>query len=158
MQGLAGEDAQLLLLGLTYRTANHDTAFPNVAATVSDDLRGRPEWRGTSPEATQESTGIVGVAAVLAAGHLVAAFVDPAASPFLAVGNSAIDLTPLQLKDFAVRTFGTYDKLVLLSGMALFLVAIAATAGALGGQRPLAPRWPCCSARSRSQPCWHGRT
>jgi DMSO/TMAO reductase YedYZ molybdopterin-dependent catalytic subunit len=75
--------------------------------------------------------GIVGVAAALAAGHLVAAFVDPAASPFLAVGNSAIDLTPLPLKDFAVRTFGTYDKLVLLSGMALFLVVIAATAGAL---------------------------
>ncbi|MFC0546202.1 molybdopterin-dependent oxidoreductase [Kutzneria chonburiensis] len=75
--------------------------------------------------------GIVGVAAALAAGHLVAAFIDPAASPFLAVGNSAIDLTPLPLKDFAVRTFGTYDKLVLLTGMGVFLLLVAATAGGL---------------------------
>lgn len=75
--------------------------------------------------------GVVSVAAALAAGHLVAGVVGPPASPFFAVGNTAIDLTPHQLKDFAVRTFGTYDKLVLLGGMGLFLLGAAVVAGLL---------------------------
>ncbi|QUQ62835.1 molybdopterin-dependent oxidoreductase [Kutzneria sp. CA-103260] len=82
--------------------------------------------------------GVLAVGAALAVGDLVAAFVDPDASPFLAVGNSAIDLTPLPLKDFAVRTFGTYDKLALLAGMGVFLLAVAATAGVLSRRTP----WP----------------
>ncbi|MEV6610992.1 molybdopterin-dependent oxidoreductase [Kutzneria sp. NPDC051319] len=81
--------------------------------------------------------GVLGVGAALAVGDLVAAFVDPESSPFLAVGNTAIDLTPLPLKDFAVRTFGTYDKLVLLAGMGVFLLVAAAAAGVLSRHRPL---------------------
>jgi DMSO/TMAO reductase YedYZ molybdopterin-dependent catalytic subunit len=82
--------------------------------------------------------GVLSVAAALAAGHLVAGVVGPTASPFIAVGNSAIDLTPLPLKDFAVRAFGTKDKLVLLLGMALVLLIVAAVAGLLSRRRP----WP----------------
>jgi len=82
--------------------------------------------------------GVLALAAALAAGHLVAGFVGANASPYLAVGNGAIDLTPLPLKDFAVRTFGTYDKLVLLSGMAVVLVLVAAVAGLLSRRTP----WP----------------
>jgi DMSO/TMAO reductase YedYZ molybdopterin-dependent catalytic subunit len=82
--------------------------------------------------------GVLALAAALAAGHLVAGFVGANASPYLAVGNDAIDLTPLPLKDFAVRTFGTYDKLVLLSGMAVVLVLVAAVAGLLSRRTP----WP----------------
>ncbi|MFT7836284.1 molybdopterin-dependent oxidoreductase [Saccharothrix sp. BKS2] len=80
---------------------------------------------------TAALTGLLGVAAALAAGHLVAALVGPTASPFLAVGNTAIDFTPSWLKDFAVRTFGTYDKLVLLIGMAAVLAVAAVVAGLL---------------------------
>src|SRR5262245_61001700 len=80
--------------------------------------------------------GVLALAAALAAGHLVAAFIDPGASPYLAVGGAAIDLTPLPLKDFAVRTFGTHDKQVLLGGMAVVLVVAAALAGALSARRP----------------------
>jgi hypothetical protein len=58
------------------------------------------------------------------------------ASPYLAVGNGAIELTRVELKDFAVRTFGTYDKLVLLSGMVLVLAA------AVAGLLSLRSRWP----------------
>ncbi|WP_409186534.1 molybdopterin-dependent oxidoreductase [Amycolatopsis sp. VS8301801F10] len=75
--------------------------------------------------------GVLALLAALAAGHLVASFISINASPYLAVGNGAIDLTPVQLKDFAVRTFGTYDKLVLLSGMAAAMVVLAALAGLL---------------------------
>ncbi|HET6709915.1 molybdopterin-dependent oxidoreductase [Amycolatopsis sp.] len=79
---------------------------------------------------------MLALAVALAAGHLVAGFAGVNASPYLAVGNGAIDLTPVWLKDFAVRTFGTYDKLVLLSGMAVVMVAVAAVAGLLSRRSP----------------------
>ena len=82
--------------------------------------------------------GVLALAAALAAGHLVAGLVGINASPYLAVGNGAIDLTPVELKDFAVRTFGTYDKLVLLAGMAVVMVVVAAVAGLLSRRTP----WP----------------
>lgn len=74
-------------------------------------------------------SGLLALLAALTAGHLVAAFVGLSASPYLAVGNAAIDLTPSWLKDFAVSTFGTYDKLVLLIGMGLVLAGIGIAAG-----------------------------
>jgi DMSO/TMAO reductase YedYZ molybdopterin-dependent catalytic subunit len=95
------------------------------------------EQRSRLPVAAAITVGVLGVGAALAVGDLVAAFVDPDASPLLAVGNSAIDLTPLPLKDFAVRTFGTYDKLVLLGGMASFLLVAAAVAGLVSRRTPL---------------------
>ncbi|PZS27789.1 MAG: molybdopterin-binding protein [Pseudonocardiales bacterium] len=73
--------------------------------------------------------GLLSMVAGLATGHLVGGFISPTASPFLAVGASAIDLTPLWLKDFAVRAFGSYDKVVLLSGMAAVVGLIAVVAG-----------------------------
>ncbi|MDX8034054.1 molybdopterin-dependent oxidoreductase [Lentzea sp. BCCO 10_0856] len=82
--------------------------------------------------------GLVSVAAALAAGHLVAGLVSPLASPFLAVGNTAIDLTPHPLKDFAIRTFGENDKLVLLGGMAVALAGLGVVAGLLSRRSP----WP----------------
>ncbi|MFZ0121379.1 MAG: molybdopterin-dependent oxidoreductase [Pseudonocardiaceae bacterium] len=67
----------------------------------------------------------------LAVGHLVSGFISPTSSPFLAVGGTAIDLTPLWLKDFAVRSFGSYDKVVLLSGMAAVIGLVGVAAGLL---------------------------
>ncbi|MBE1465173.1 DMSO/TMAO reductase YedYZ molybdopterin-dependent catalytic subunit [Kibdelosporangium phytohabitans] len=81
--------------------------------------------------------GLLAVLAALAAGHLVAGVLNPNASPFYAVGNTAIDLTPAPLKDFAVRNFGTNDKLVLLGGMAVVLVLFGAAAGLVSRRRPL---------------------
>ncbi len=77
------------------------------------------------------AAGLLSVAAGLGAGHLVGGLVAPTASPFLAVGNTAIDLTPTWLKDFAVRTFGVYDKLVLLLGMAVVIGLFGVAAGLL---------------------------
>jgi len=81
-------------------------------------------------------TGLLAILAALAAGHLVAAFVGLSASPYLAVGNAAIDLTPTWLKDFAVTTFGTNDKLVLLAGMAIVLAATGVAAGVASRNSP----------------------
>ncbi|MGH4001583.1 MAG: molybdopterin-dependent oxidoreductase, partial [Pseudonocardiaceae bacterium] len=77
------------------------------------------------------AVGLLAVAAGLGTGHLVGGLVSPTASPFLAVGNTAIDLTPTWLKDFAVRNFGVYDKLVLLLGMAVVIGLFGVAAGLL---------------------------
>ncbi|SDY58392.1 DMSO/TMAO reductase YedYZ, molybdopterin-dependent catalytic subunit [Amycolatopsis xylanica] len=82
--------------------------------------------------------GVLAAVAALAAGHLVAAFVGLNASPYLAVGNAAIDLTPLPVKTWAVDTFGTADKAVLLTGMALVMLLAACLAGVLSRRKPLA--------------------
>ncbi|MCE6998511.1 molybdopterin-dependent oxidoreductase [Saccharothrix sp. S26] len=83
------------------------------------------------------AVGLIAVAAALAAGHLVAALIDPFASPFLAVGNTAIDLTPHPVKDLAIRTFGEHDKIVLLAGMACVIAAAAVLSGLLSRRGPL---------------------
>ncbi len=75
------------------------------------------------------TVGLLSMAAGLALGHLVGVLISPTASPFLAVGSSAIDLAPAWLKDFAVSTFGSYDKIVLLAGMAVVIGAIGVIAG-----------------------------
>ncbi|MGH4011887.1 MAG: molybdopterin-dependent oxidoreductase [Pseudonocardiaceae bacterium] len=88
----------------------------------------------TSSRLSVPGAGLVGllpVAAGLGVGHLVGGLVSPAASPLFAVGDTAIDLTPTWLKDFAVRTFGSYDKLVLLLGMAVVIALFGVVAGLL---------------------------
>ncbi|MFE0462978.1 molybdopterin-dependent oxidoreductase [Kitasatospora sp. NPDC058965] len=80
--------------------------------------------------------GLAGAAAAVGAGELVAAFTGPASAPVIAVGSAAIDLTPTAVKDYAVRTFGTDDKPVLLAGIYLTMAALAALAGLLAARRP----------------------
>jgi DMSO/TMAO reductase YedYZ molybdopterin-dependent catalytic subunit len=81
--------------------------------------------------------GVLALAAALGAGHLVAAFVGPTASPLLAVGNSVIDLSPEWLVQFAKDAFGTANKLVLFVGMAVVLLGVAVLAGWLSRRRLL---------------------
>jgi uncharacterized membrane protein (UPF0136 family) len=47
------------------------------------------------------------------------------------VSGTAIDPIPLQLKDFAVHTFGSDDKVALLSGMAVVIGLVGVVAGLL---------------------------
>ncbi|SFQ54428.1 DMSO/TMAO reductase YedYZ, molybdopterin-dependent catalytic subunit [Amycolatopsis arida] len=102
---------------------------------TSAESPARPVARLSIPAAAL--VGVLALVAALAAGHLVAAFVGINASPYLAVGNSAIDLTPTPVKDFAVQTFGIYDKLVLLAGMAVVMLLVAVVAGVLSRRSPL---------------------
>ncbi|MCI2422671.1 molybdopterin-dependent oxidoreductase [Saccharopolyspora sp. K220] len=75
--------------------------------------------------------GLLATAAALGAGQLVAGIASARTSPFIAVGDAAIDLTPPAVKDFAIGLFGTADKLVLLTGMAVVIAALAVAAGLL---------------------------
>ncbi|WP_407341677.1 molybdopterin-dependent oxidoreductase [Pengzhenrongella phosphoraccumulans] len=93
--------------------------------------------RGPSPSPTLLAAlaGILAAAVTLGVAQLVAVAVSPDSAPLVAVGGAFIDATPPWLKDFAVSTFGTADKAVLLIGMGLVITALAALAGILGRRR-----------------------
>ncbi|MET9466108.1 molybdopterin-dependent oxidoreductase [Streptomyces sp. NPDC006544] len=72
-------------------------------------------------------SGLLSAFTALAVAELVASLVRPRAGPVTVVGGAAIDRTPAALKDYAIRTFGENDKLVLRLGIlsALGLLAVA---------------------------------
>jgi DMSO/TMAO reductase YedYZ molybdopterin-dependent catalytic subunit len=76
-------------------------------------------------------------AAVVAVGlaELVAAIVEPSASPFAVIGSGLIDLAPSWAKDTAIALFGTGDKVALLTGIAIVLAGVAALAGIVESRR-----------------------
>ncbi|MFC3236512.1 molybdopterin-dependent oxidoreductase [Streptomyces nitrosporeus] len=75
--------------------------------------------------------GLVAGFAALCVAELAAAAVRPEAGPVAAVGGAVIDRTPAAVKDFAVRTFGTADKLVLQLGILTLLAVFAMAVGVL---------------------------
>lgn len=81
------------------------------------------------------SYGVLAAVVAMAAAHLVAALTVPAASPVLAVGSTVIDLTPTPLKEWAIRTFGTADKAVLVGSVLVGVLLLAAVAGLLAARR-----------------------
>ncbi|WP_406112720.1 molybdopterin-dependent oxidoreductase [Streptomyces sp. NBC_01014] len=76
-------------------------------------------------------SGLLAGYAALAVAELVSAAVRPESEPIVAVGAAAIDRTPPGLKDWAIRHFGTNDKLVLQLGILAVLAVIAALLGLL---------------------------
>ncbi|MBG6087047.1 molybdopterin-dependent oxidoreductase [Actinomadura viridis] len=82
--------------------------------------------------------GLLAAAAALGTGELAAGLLGRAnAAPLTALGAAFIDLTPVWLKDFAIRTFGFHDKLVLLLGLGAGIAAAASGIGLLARHRPL---------------------
>ncbi|MBW5257544.1 sulfite oxidase [Streptomyces poriferorum] len=82
-------------------------------------------------------SGVIAGFCALAVAELVAAVVRPEAGPVAAVGGAVIDRTPPALKDFAVRNFGTNDKLVLQLGILALLAVFAMAVGVLALHRRL---------------------
>ncbi|MER6615846.1 molybdopterin-dependent oxidoreductase [Streptomyces xantholiticus] len=74
-------------------------------------------------------SGLLAGFAALAVAELVAAFVRPQAGPVIAVGGASVDRTPAPVKDWAIRNFGTADKLVLQVGILATLALFAALLG-----------------------------
>ncbi len=81
------------------------------------------------------SVGILATLVGLAVGHLVAALINPAASPVLAVGSNVIDLTPTPVKEWAIATFGTADKPILVGSVLIGTLVLAGVAGVLAKRR-----------------------
>ncbi|WP_455359776.1 molybdopterin-dependent oxidoreductase [Streptomyces sp. SYSU K21746] len=76
-------------------------------------------------------SGLLSGYAALAVAELVSAAVRPQAGPVTAVGGAAIDRTPAAVKDWAIRNFGTNDKLVLQLGILVVLGLLAMALGLL---------------------------
>ncbi|WP_254792923.1 molybdopterin-dependent oxidoreductase [Streptomyces sp. CC77] len=71
-------------------------------------------------------------------GPVAAALVRPQAGPVTAVGGAAVDRAPQAVKEWAIRTFGEDDKLVLQAGVVAVLAALAVCAGLLALRNRLA--------------------
>ena len=117
--------------------------------TQVDDERDTGPGPGPSTTAGQPSRpgaaldGVVSGGVALGVGTLLAGILSLVGaaggtpSPVPAVGGAFVDRTPPWLKDFAVNTFGTHDKLALFAGMAVVLVAACAGIGLLSRTRRL---------------------
>ncbi|MGW2844180.1 molybdopterin-dependent oxidoreductase [Streptomyces sp. NPDC001274] len=77
-------------------------------------------------------SGALAGCAALAFAEAVASAIRPQTGPVVAVGGAAIDRTPTAVKDWAIRNFGTDDKLVLQSGILAILALSAVSLGILG--------------------------
>lgn len=105
-----------------------------MSTTVSPSPTRRPPSHLTRPYAAL--LGVLAVAAALGVGHLVAAIISPASSPYVAVGNTVIRFAPPWLVEFAKTAFGTADKVVLLAGVGVVLVLVAVGAGLASQRQP----------------------
>ena len=81
-------------------------------------------------------SGLLAGAFGLAVAELFVGVFDNFTSPILSVGDKAIDLVPVPLKDFAIRTFGTKDKQALLFGIFSAIAVFALLVGFIGRRRP----------------------
>ncbi|GAB2594460.1 molybdopterin-dependent oxidoreductase [Microlunatus antarcticus] len=99
---------------------------PSVLARTGPDAPGGP---GVPGKALRAASGVVAAGVAVGVGHLVASFVNPTASPVIAVGSALIDAAPTPAKTFAVRLLGNYDKPVLIGAVGVALLVFAAVLG-----------------------------
>src|SRR5258708_31808962 len=79
--------------------------------------------------------GLLTAAAAMGFAQLFAGLTIPAASPVVAVGEAAIDRTPLGLKNWSVANFGSSDKTVLLAGVLVVVFLYAMVVGIVAMRR-----------------------
>lgn len=89
--------------------------------------------------------GLVVMGAGLAAAELVVGLFERTSSPVVPVGQVFIDWVPRPLKDWAIDTFGTNDKVVLVLGALIVLLGIGIGVGVLAmrGARAAAVALTC---------------
>ncbi|MEX1176850.1 MAG: molybdopterin-dependent oxidoreductase [Nitriliruptor sp.] len=103
------------------------------APTPSDTA---PPAEAAPSRALAALSGVLAAAFGLGLGELTAAAVTTWPSPVVAVGDRVIERTPSAVTRFAIDTFGTADKPVLIAGTLLLLAVAAAGLGLLGRRRP----------------------
>lgn len=87
------------------------------------------------PATTRILSGIAAAAVTLGLSALVAAPLGASADARNAIGSTVIDLTPGPVKEWAIQTFGTADKLFLTVMVLLIIAVLAAVAGLLERRR-----------------------
>ena len=81
------------------------------------------------------AAGLLADAVALGVAELTAAATGPVGAPVVAVGEAAINLTPVPVKEFAIAHFGTHDKQALIAGILVLLAGFAAVTGVLAVRR-----------------------
>jgi DMSO/TMAO reductase YedYZ molybdopterin-dependent catalytic subunit len=79
--------------------------------------------------------GVLATLVGIGLAHAVASLTDPGSSPVLAVGAAVIDLTPTPMKEWAIRTFGSADKIILVGSVLAGVLVLAGVAGVLARRR-----------------------
>jgi DMSO/TMAO reductase YedYZ molybdopterin-dependent catalytic subunit len=74
-------------------------------------------------------TGLLTAAVALGVAELAASLISASSAPVIAVGETAINLTPIPVKEFAITHFGSHDKEALLTGIVVLLIGFAAVIG-----------------------------
>ena len=82
------------------------------------------------------AAGLLAATAAVTTSQGVAALLDGVTSPLVAVANRAVDEAPRPVKEWAIETFGTADKPVLIGGVVGAVALFALVAGAVGVRRP----------------------
>jgi len=90
----------------------------------------------STPRTAGGVAGLLAGAAAVATSEAVAAVLDGVTSPLIAVGNRAVDAAPRPVKEWAIETFGTADKPVLIGGVVAAVALFAVAAGVVGVRRP----------------------
>ncbi len=101
---------------------------------LAEDHAG-PARAGRVPWWVGAVLGVVSAWAGLAAAELLSGIVTAWRSPVLSVGDRVVDGAPRWLKTWAIDTFGTADKTVLLGGVAVLLTVFAALVGVIAVRR-----------------------
>ena len=94
--------------------------------------RRRDTWPGLLAGAL---SGAASAAVALGVAQLAAGITGPLGSPIDAIGEVAINHTPIPVKEFAIAHFGSRDKDALVTGILIILILAAAVAGALAVRR-----------------------
>lgn len=80
--------------------------------------------------------GLLAGAAGVGAAEALTALLTGVTSPLLAVANRAVDAAPRPVKEWAISTFGTADKPVLIGGVVGTVALLAVAIGVAGRCRP----------------------
>ena len=88
------------------------------------------------PAVTAAVLGLLAAAAALGAGQLAAALVSPSSSPFFAVADTAIRLSPEWLTEFGKSLGPVLDKLLLQVGVGAAVAGLAVVAGLTARRHP----------------------
>lgn len=97
-----------------------------------DGSGGGDDAAATTPARWQGPVlGLLATGAGLAVAELVVGLVDGSSSPVVPVGQVFIDWVPPPLKDWAIDTFGTNDKVVLVVGALVVLLGLGVGVGVL---------------------------
>ncbi|MEU1506279.1 molybdopterin-dependent oxidoreductase [Kitasatospora sp. NPDC005748] len=105
----------------------------SVSNDVTTRRAGRRDRAGALPALM--AFGAAAACAALAVGETAAALLRPQAAPVIAIGSAAIDLAPTAVKEWAVRSFGTSDKTVLLTGIYTVMALLAVGLGPVAAHR-----------------------